>query len=86
MGFKDMLNKLTGKAKGVAEKSGDKIAGGVDKVTDKLDEKTGGKYHDKLEKIDGLASKLESKEGVDEVAEKVEDAIDKLPGSSDSDE
>ena len=53
------LNKLAGKAKEVAEKSGDKIAAGVDKATDKLDEKTGGKYHDKLEKVDSLAAKLD---------------------------
>jgi hypothetical protein len=55
------LNKLAGKAKEVAEKSGDKIAAGVDKATDKLDEKTGGKYHDKLEKVDSLAAKLDKK-------------------------
>jgi hypothetical protein len=59
MSLKDNLNKLADKAKDVADKSGDKIAAGVDKVTDKIDEKTGGKYHDKLEKVDELASKLD---------------------------
>ena len=59
MSIKDNLGKIADKAKDIAEKSGDKIAGGVDKVTDKIDEKTGGKYHDKLEKIDNLASKLD---------------------------
>jgi hypothetical protein len=60
------LNKLAGKAKEVAEKSGDKIAAGVDKATDKLDEKTGGKYHDKLEKVDSLAAKLDKKSGAED--------------------
>jgi hypothetical protein len=59
MSLKDNLGKIADKAKDIAEKSGDKIADGVDKVTDKIDEKTGGKYHDKLEKIDGLAAKLD---------------------------
>ena len=64
MALKDNLGKLASKAKVVAEKSGDKIASGVDKATDKIDKKTGGKYHDKLEKVDNLASKLDkSKEG-----------------------
>jgi hypothetical protein len=59
MSLKENLGKIAGKAKVVAEKSGDKIASGVDKATDKIDKKTGGKYHDKLEKVDKLASKLE---------------------------
>jgi MT0933-like antitoxin protein len=61
MSLKDNLTKFAGKAKDVAEKSGDKIASGVDKATDVLDKKTGGKHHDKLEKIDNLASKLDKK-------------------------
>ena len=59
MALKDNLGKIASKAKVVAEKSGDKIASGVDKATDKIDKKTGGKYHDKLEKVDKLASKLD---------------------------
>jgi hypothetical protein len=59
MSLKDNLGKIAGKAKVVAEKSGDKIASGVDKATDKIDKKTGGKYHDKLEKVDKLTSKLD---------------------------
>ena len=59
MSLKENLGKIAGKAKVVAEKSGDKIASGVDKATDKIDKKTGGKYHDKLEKVDKLASKLD---------------------------
>lgn len=62
MSLKENLGKIAGKAKVVAEKSGDKIASGVDKATDKIDKKTGGKYHDKLEKVDKLASKLDKSE------------------------
>ena len=65
MSLKDNLAKVAGKAKVVAEKSGDKIASGVDKATDKIDKKTGGKYHDKLEKVDKLASKLDKSEAAD---------------------
>ena len=65
MSLKDNLAKVAGKAKVVAEKSGDKIASGVDKATDKIDKKTGGKYHDKLEKVDKLASKLDKSETAD---------------------
>jgi hypothetical protein len=59
MALKDNLGKIASKAKVVAEKSGDKIASGVDKATDKIDKKTGGKYHDKLEKVEKLASTLD---------------------------
>src|SRR3954451_24680457 len=59
MRLKDNLGKIAGKAKVVAEKSGDKIASGVDKATDKIDQKTGGKYKDKLDKVDKLTAKLD---------------------------
>ena len=59
MSLKDNLGKIAGKAKVVAEKSGDKIASGVDKATDKIDQKTGGKYKDKLEKVDKLTAELD---------------------------
>ena len=59
MSLKDNLGKIAGKAKVVAEKSGDKIASGVDKATDKIDQKTGGKYHGHLEKVDKLTAKLD---------------------------
>jgi hypothetical protein len=61
MSLKDNLGKIADKAKDVVEKSGDKIAEGVDKATDVIDKKTGGKYHDKLEKVDELAQKLDKK-------------------------
>jgi hypothetical protein len=53
------FGKLASKAKDVVGKSGDKIAAGANKVTDKIDEKTHGKYHDKLEKVDNLTAKLD---------------------------
>jgi hypothetical protein len=56
------LGKLAKLAKQVVDKSGDKIAAGVDKATDKIDSKTGGKYKDKLEKLDNLAAKLDKTE------------------------
>src|SRR4051794_25037055 len=59
MSLKDNLGKIAGKAKVVAEKSAPKIASGVDKATDKIDQKTGGKYKDKLDKVDKLTAKLD---------------------------
>jgi hypothetical protein len=53
------LGKLAKKAKNIANKQGDKIAAGVDKATDMVDKKTKGKYHDKLEKLDSAAEKLD---------------------------
>lgn len=68
MGLLDKLkgNKLVDKAGDVVEKSGDKIAAGVDKATDIIDNKTGGKFHDKLEKVDNLAAKLDKTDEGDE--------------------
>jgi hypothetical protein len=53
------IGKLAKKAKNIVDKHGDKIATGVDKATDFVDEKSKGKYHDKLEKVDELALKLD---------------------------
>lgn len=53
------LAKLAQKARTVVDKNGDKIAAGVGKATDFVDKKTKGKHHDRLEKIDGLAAKLD---------------------------
>ena len=55
------LKKLTKQVNKVVDKAGDKIAAGVDKATDVADKKTKGKYHDKLEKLDALAQKLDKK-------------------------
>ena len=46
------------KAKAMAEKNKDKIAGGVSKATDAIDKKTGGKHHDRLKKVDDAAKKF----------------------------
>lgn len=58
MGFLDKLNlkKLRGQATDIAEKHGDKIADGVDKATDMVDDKTGGKFTDKLDQVDDKAA------------------------------
>lgn len=60
MGLLDKFRKnpVVEKVGDVAESAGDKIADGVDKATDFIDDKTGGKVHDQLEKVDGLADKL----------------------------
>ena len=86
MSLKDNLGKIAGKAKVVAEKSGDKIASGVDKATDKLDKKTGGKYHDKLEKVDNLASKLDkTKEAEAGAAAATDAAAEVVPPEAEGD-
>jgi MT0933-like antitoxin protein len=48
-------------AKQFALKNKEKIAAGVEKATDTIDKKTNGKYHDKLEKVDGATAKLVGK-------------------------
>ena len=48
-------------AKKFAMKNKEKIATGVDKATDAIDKKTHGKYHDKLEKVDGATAKFAGK-------------------------
>ena len=63
MGFMDRFKKV----KDVAESQGDKIADGVDKATDMIDDKTGGKFTDQLEKVDDMADKLRDDEGEGEV-------------------
>ena len=56
----DMAGKVGEKAGDVAGKVGDAVADGVDKATDFIDDKTGGKIHDQLEKVDNVADKLRS--------------------------
>jgi hypothetical protein len=53
------LGKLAQKAKKLVDERGDKIAAGVDKATDFVDKKSKGKFHDKLEKVDDAARKLD---------------------------
>ena len=49
---------LFDKAKKLAEGNKDKIAEGVDKATDAVDEKTGGKHTEHLDKVDDAAAKF----------------------------
>ncbi|MGB3733778.1 MAG: antitoxin [Ilumatobacter sp.] len=49
------------KVKNMANKNKDKIADGVDKATDVIDEKTGGKHTDNLQKADDAADKFAGK-------------------------
>lgn len=59
------------KVKNLANKNKDKIADGVDKATDAVDKKTGGKHTDHLQKVDDAADKYAGKPatGADPVAE-----------------
>lgn len=50
-------NNIT-KAKSLFDKNKDKIAPVVTKATGAIDKKTGGKYADKLKKVDDAASKM----------------------------
>ncbi len=54
MGFLD-------KVKGLANKNKNKIADGVDKATDVIDDKTGGKHTANLQKADDAADKFAGK-------------------------
>jgi MT0933-like antitoxin protein len=56
MGLMDSAKKLAKNKDQVA-----KIAKGVDKATDLIDKKTGGKHADKLKKVDDAAAKLAGK-------------------------
>ena len=55
--FKEKASELADKAKGAGGGIGDKISEGVDKATDFVDEKTGGKFTDKLDAVDGAVDK-----------------------------
>jgi len=64
MGFLDKAKKQLTKA---VDQHGDKIAEGMDKAADAIDEKTGGKHADKIDKATG----------------KARDALDSLDGNND---
>jgi hypothetical protein len=51
---------LLNTAKKLALKNKDKVASGVNKATDVIDKKTGGKHTDKLKKLDNAAAKFAS--------------------------
>ncbi len=52
---------LLNSAKKYALKNKDKVAAGVEKTTDVIDKKTGGKHTDKLRKLDEAAAKFAGK-------------------------
>ena len=52
---------LLNSAKNFALKNKDKVAAGVEKATDAIDKKTGGKHTDKLRKLDEAAAKFAGK-------------------------
>lgn len=64
MGF---LDKFRGKASDVVDEHGDKVADGLDKAKDFIDDKTGGKLGDKG----------------DAAVDKAKDALDGLDGKND---
>ncbi len=69
MGLFNLLKKNTGKIQKLAEDNADKIADGVDKATNAIDKKTGGKYTDKLNKVDDAVEKaLDKNKGDDPTA------------------
>ena len=49
---------LFDKAKKLVEGNKDKVADGVDKATDVVDDKTGGKHTEHLDKVDDAAAKF----------------------------
>jgi hypothetical protein len=62
MGLMNNVKKLASKqnidkAKGMAAKNADKITGTVGKATDAIDKRTGGKYRDKLDKVEGTVAR-----------------------------
>ena len=71
-----LLNKRNiAKAKALADKNKDKIADNVTKATGKIDAKTGGKYADKLKKVDAAAKKFAGgEEAVVEASDATSDA------------
>lgn len=69
------------KAKQLAEKNAAKIASGVDKATDAVDKKTGGKYTDKLKKVDEAAKKF-AKEPTDSTGTPGDDPAPSAPSDT----
>jgi hypothetical protein len=59
------FGKLLKRGKKLVDEHGDKVASAVDKATDLVDEKTKGKYRDKLEKVDQAAEKLDKSDAQD---------------------
>lgn len=57
MGLMDSLKGLLGKGKDYAAQNPDKVGGYIDKAGDTIDEKTGGKYSQHVDKAQDAAKK-----------------------------
>lgn len=57
MGFADNLKGIVDKGKNLAAENSDKIEDVVDKAGNFIDDKTGGKYADKVDKVQDAAKK-----------------------------
>ena len=57
MGFADNLKGMVDKGKDLAAENSDKIDDVVEKAGDLIDNKTGGKYADKIDKVQEAAKK-----------------------------
>ncbi|MBY4400878.1 antitoxin [Rhodococcus fascians] len=57
MGFADNLKGMVDKGKNLAAENADKIDDVVEKAGDFIDNKTGGKYADKIDKVQEAAKK-----------------------------
>ncbi|AMY23988.1 MULTISPECIES: antitoxin [Nocardiaceae] len=57
MGFADNLKGMVDKGKNLAAENSDKIDDVVEKAGDFIDNKTGGKYADKIDKVQEAAKK-----------------------------
>ena len=59
----DTVGDVLDKTKDLAEEHGDTVTGAVDKATDFIDDKTGGRASDQLQKVDDLTEKAVDKLG-----------------------
>ena len=58
--------KLLDRLKSIVSKNPEKITEGLEKVTTQIDKRTGGKYHDKIEKVsDSVEGQIEKLAGDD---------------------
>lgn len=64
-----MLDKFKKQASDLAEEHGDKVDGAIDKAADFADDKTGGKYSDKIEAGAEKAKDMVEKMGDDDPTE-----------------
>ncbi|GLZ75377.1 hypothetical protein Afil01_01840 [Actinorhabdospora filicis] len=71
MGIDDKIREGIDKVKGLVNQHDDKIDAGVDKAADFVNDKTGGKYSDK---VDGVAEKIKGMTGDNAPAAQPEDA------------